>query len=461
MTGGYETNMTRRTIRLILFYATVALYLASYVFAYSSAVAKRLGMHPIASATEAHAAVSTYVFPLILSTAACVLLCLQLQVFKSVKTQLVVVWVLFLGVALWILTKPLTLSLDVYRYLWDGHLLLHGVSPYLAIPQAHVLDRYRNFRFWPLVGWKSTPDAYPPLSQLYFVAVAAVRDGALWPYRTLAFVNQCVSLVLFLVVLRYRSRPHELNRKDIFAFALFALFPPVLNELLGASHVDTFAIPWLLVAWWMWLQKRPLGVGSALALATLIKLWPIVLLPAFWRWGERKSNALLVTSLGTLLIAVYTPFMLFGHGHVFAFYHKDLYYDESLYFPFRRLVQHTRHGATLILAVMELLAWTYVSSKRGRSLSFEQKVCILGATFLLSSPMLRPWYPIPLLPFASIAGDFAVLYLAVAMQPLSSLDYRDFLEYLPVQFLPTYAVAVVQWFLRWPGYVRKRLRTQL
>lgn len=459
-TWGFKVHMMRQSIRIFLLFLTGAAYIASYGYAYSRAVALGIGMVPTTSTYQSHVAISTYILPLTLATVLCVVFCLQLPALKSVKLQLIVIGIISFCVSLWVISRPLTLSLDTYRYLWDGHLLVHGVSPYRAVPLSPVLDAYRNFRYWPLVGWKTTPDAYPPLSQIYFVAAAAIKDGALWPYRTIAFVNQCVSLVLYLIVLKKRARPHGLQRKDIFAFALFALFPPVINELIGASHVDTFAVPWLLLAWWMWLENRPLVVGIALGLATLIKLWPIVLIPAFWRWGEKKSNALMIASGGITLIAGFAPFMLLGHGHVFAFYHKDLFFDESLYFPVRRFIQHTRHGATVILAVMELLAWTYMLSKRGRALTFEQKVTILGMTFLLSSPMLRPWYPIPLIPFAALAGDFSVFYLSVSIQTLGSLTPREFFPYLPIEFIPTYAAAIFQWFVQWPRAAVRKLRTE-
>lgn len=480
--------MMMRASKLSLFFVTAVIYLATFCFAYAHAAAQGVGFHGLTRVTAAPAH-RTYLVPLGVASAAALALLLQVHVFRRLRTQLFVLGGLFLVAGVWIVTQPVALSLDLYRYLWDGHLLLHGVSPYAYVPADPHLNSLRPWRYWDLVGWKTTPDAYPPLAQVYFLISAAIRDGAIWPYRLLSLVNQCVSLVLFFLVLRRRRAQINtirgitqetaqdttrdtaivtaqetgaraaLSRVDVFCLGLFALFPPVLNQLVGAAHVDTFAVPWLLLAWLMYITDRPAWLGIALALATLVKLWPIVLVAAFWRWRVRRDNARLLVSLVLVLCLGYAVFAFgFAHSHVFAFYHRDIFYDDSLDDPFNHWVRTTKHAATAILALMELLIWVYVLFSRARQLPVERKVSILAFTFLLSSPMMRPWYPIPLIPFAATAGDVSVLWLALTVQGVDAMTFREFLRYLPVQYVPTYGIAIYQWFIAWPRRARLRRR---
>jgi hypothetical protein len=102
----------------------------------------------------------------------------------------------------------------------------------------------------------------------------------------------------------------------------------------------------------------------------------------------------------------------------------------------------------LLIAGLEVCAWLLVFTI-GRQYTIERKVCILGLTFLLASPMMRPWYTAPLVPFAIVAGDIATLWLSVAIHAEYALSYPQFYRYLPVQYVPTYLFAMYQWMIGW------------
>ena len=85
--------------------------------------------------------------------------------------SLLVIW----GVAILarLVLLPLTpeLSDDIYRYLWDGHVLLEGVNPYAYPPDHEVLATIRT-PWHGEINHPEIPTIYPPLSQLLFGLVA-------------------------------------------------------------------------------------------------------------------------------------------------------------------------------------------------------------------------------------------------------------------------------------------------
>src|SRR5258708_2519465 len=84
--------------------------------------------------------------------------------------------ILVLGGAFRLLAFPSlpTLSHDAYRYVWDAHLVAHGVSPYVHPVNDPTLAPLRDSVIWPNVNWRNAVTIYPPGAQLLFLAVHAV-----------------------------------------------------------------------------------------------------------------------------------------------------------------------------------------------------------------------------------------------------------------------------------------------
>ena len=59
-----------------------------------------------------------------------------------------------------------TLSDDLYRYVWEGRVLAHGLSPYQYAPDDPALQSLRDDAVWAHVNNLGVPSPYPPLAQL-------------------------------------------------------------------------------------------------------------------------------------------------------------------------------------------------------------------------------------------------------------------------------------------------------
>src|SRR5260370_33347635 len=88
------------------------------------------------------------------------------------------------------------------------------------------------------------------------------------------------------------------------AVVLSAWAPLVVYEGVQAAHLDVAFLPPLLMAL-LWRQEgRMAAAGLALGAAILIKLYPAVLLVAWWRRGEWRLPAVCFVAV----VAGYVPY---------------------------------------------------------------------------------------------------------------------------------------------------------
>ncbi len=72
---------------------------------------------------------------------ACYLLAAILITRSRVLPRWTLLWIITIATLVHILiyVNPMPMSTDSYRYVWDGHLLVHGVNPYRYAPDAPEL----------------------------------------------------------------------------------------------------------------------------------------------------------------------------------------------------------------------------------------------------------------------------------------------------------------------------------
>ena len=190
---------------------------------------------------------------------------------------LIVGWaIVFRLTLLW--TTPGFLSDDIYRYIWDGLVQRAGINPYRYPPEAEELAFLRDDSIYPMINRRWALTIYPPGAQLCFRLMAWICPGSLVAMKALILLADAASIALLLSLLR-RLGLHQAY------VLLYAWHPLVVVELGISGHLDGLMIPFVLLAFLCTMQGRAWMVGSALALASLVKLYPALLLPALHRKG--------------------------------------------------------------------------------------------------------------------------------------------------------------------------------
>src|SRR6266852_3901404 len=182
-----------------------------------------------------------------------------------------------------VLPTPVYLSSDLFRYLWDGRVQLAGVNPYRYAPSAPELAHLRDGEIHPRINRPAARTIYPPAAQWLFALAAALAPGSIVGWRLLLLLFDGATVAMLLLLLRRLGVPPT-------AVIIYAWSPLVVFEGVQAGHVEAAMIPLILLALLLRQTGSLVLAGVALGVAVLMKLYPAVLLPAWWRRDDRRDR---------------------------------------------------------------------------------------------------------------------------------------------------------------------------
>lgn len=374
--------------------------------------------------------------------------------------------------ALLLLTAP-TLSGDVYRYIWEGHIARQGVSPYaypvaspqldyLAIPVRAQIDH----------AWMASP--YLPAAQALFVAIV-------WLFPLHPFFFQLAMILFDLLTGLILVALLRLAKLPVYRSLIYLWNPLVIVEVAQGAHLDAWMILLLLLALWLTFTRRypkmtPWLGPSVLALATLTKGLPVLALIVLfwrWRWWQFVLYGLVIAALvvpvglrvGWGLTGPLDGTGLFGAVRIFADrwnFNSGLFHWLETDLADRGLALANRWGKRVISIVM--LASLLVIWLRARGLDRPRASLRLMAlpfmAYILLIPTVHPWYLLALLAFLPFLPPTEMetrwhwlaalpwLYLswAVALSYwtyINPLDLREFEWVRNAEWWPTLAMLAV------------------
>lgn len=354
------------------------------------------------------------------------------------------------GVLARLMLVPTTpaLSSDMYRYLWDGTVQQAGVNPYLHAPDASELAPLRDRDIWPRIDREDERTIYPGGAQLTFRVARALGIASPWSWKLLLTIADVGVLALLWRLIHARGGiPRDL--------LLYAWNPLPILAFAGSGHLDALAVVAVVAAVLQWRHGRHVLVGVLLGAAAAVKLYPLLLLPAFlrdrngrWRWSVPVTAVV-------VLAATYVPYVAAG-SRVLG-YLTSGYLTEEGYASGRRFVLATMLGLDGAVLSGALLAGVAVWSMLTRRSVVTRSVALLAAALLLTTPY--GWYATPLVALAVAspagAGDARLLwplhgiglyavYLVIyfGLRPVTPVTMRRILVLLTLAAFAMLVVAV-------------------
>ena len=329
------------------------------------------------------------------------------------------------------------LSSDVYRYVWDGRVQAAGINPYRYVPEADELSGLRDDRIYPNINredkqWRSP---YPPVAQMIFLAVARMRPMSVSAFKAAISLFDLLTVLLLMIVLARSG-------VDPARAVIFAWHPLAIFEGAHSGHIESAYIAFLALALLAWSSRKHALAGVSLALATLVKFYPALLLPAFLvvkpsrasgRDNEaagrnlvarviHKGNLAMLAAFSATIVLAYAPYWSAG-ANLFAFvrgYAEEEGFVQSgaRYFfldALREAVSIPTNvflvfGAAVLVGVG---VWRLALVKRDASDLARGALALIGTYLLLTTPRYA-WYYVWLLPFLCFAPALGWLYLASA-----------------------------------------------
>lgn len=349
-----------------------------------------------------------------------------------------------------------TLSDDAYRYLWDGHLLANGVSPYAYPVESPALD-YLTIPIRESVNhtWMASP--YFPTAQGFFWLVAVIGGSSTTALQISVSLLDLLTGGLIVALLR------RLDLNPLWG-VVYLWHPLVALEFGHSAHIDALMLA-LCVGGLLALasqSRRAFWLSPILlGLATLVKPLPVFLGPVLvWKLGWRRSAL-----WAGIALALCLPFILInglgypgpvtGTGLLGAtrIYAARWNFNAGPYHWFETLLTGevvpwgasydapgVRAARVISFSVyVGLLAYLGLKARQAHTLRVI-RLCLLawGGYFLLT-PTVHPWYitaVLALLPVSLGQHDEGKPISLVAL-PWLWLSYGlawSYLTYVPDEF---------------------------
>jgi len=335
------------------------------------------------------------------------------------------------------------LSDDVFRYVWEGRVQVHGGNPY-AWDDRPESPRWESMRdgVWRSVTHKEYTAVYPPLWEMACALVVRRHDSVT---AMKAFVVACeLALVALLArMLRRRRLPPE-------RLLILAWSPLALVEVAGSGHNEAAGA--LLLTASLAALDRGDGLGSALAaaLGAQTKFLP-ALVAASWLRRFRWWHVVAAIDLFLLLIV---PYAAAGPGLWMSLgkYGRYWLFNQTLFDPLAAIAGGHEEGVRLAGALLAALVLVLAARKAEPVVA---ALAVVAASILLA-PNVLPWYALWLLPLLVLRDAPAALLFTGTVQ-LAYLVYPDWLSgqrwqvngwMRALEYGPCVAVALWAWLRR-------------
>jgi len=386
---------------------------------------------------------------------------------RSSRTTLALVFAFAVLFRLSIVFAPPYLSDDIYRYIWDGRVQAAAINPYRYVPSAPELAHLRDEQIYPKINRRDYAHTiYPPLAESLFLVTTRISESVVWMKLTILGFELLGMWAMVQLLTSYGLAPQRL--------LVYAWHPLVIWEFAGSGHVDAIAVAFIALALLAWRKSNDVGTGLALASGALIKLFPVVLLPAFFK---RPRGTVAVLVFVGLIVVAYLPYLSVGPKAVFGFLpgyasEQGLVSGEQFYLlgVARRLFgEVVPPFAFLIFAmfVMGVIAgWTILRQTRSEE-NLKPAMLLATITTVLFAPHYS-WYFTWLVPFLCFVPSAAVFYLTIAAVLLYLTWLGDSREQMFVInsliYLPFLSIAAIESWWRTRGFnsvPQRRIKTEV
>lgn len=358
------------------------------------------------------------------------------------------------------------LSEDVYRYLWDGNLVLNGISPFAMTP-TQVLELYPNLvdqGNYQLLNSKDYYSVYPPFQQLIYATVMFCSGGffsvGIVVLRIFQLLTELGSMLLILKLLRHYKMPES-------GLILYAFCPLIIIEFIGNMHSEVIMVFPLLLSIWLLETKKTVFAAIAFGAAVLTKLLPLMLLPAMlFKMGWRRFFLFGSVVVFTTILA-FIPFadaqLISNISDSLGKYFSNFEFNASIYYIVR-WVGIMRDGYNPIwvvgpklplIAGLLILVISWVKRRDPQSLL--GTFMLIWMTYYLFSTTVNPWYVAVLIPLSVFtrsrvgivwAVTVSLSYLSYSANGVTESTWILMAEYLPVYLMIGYELGAFRWVER-------------
>lgn len=330
--------------------------------------------------------------------------CIKLIQFKKYDFKFLLVVGVLCRLAFLIATP--NLSQDFYRFIWDGELILSGISPYQFLPNNLIQQADFSIpnaqQLYDGMGWLSAEhySNYPPLAQVYFIISAFLGFKSVIG----SIITMRIVLIFADLGVLYFGRK-ILAQLNLPAYNIFWYFlnPLIIIELTGNLHFEGLMLLFLVISVYLLLKNSWWLSAIAFAGAVLTKLIPLLFLPVFFKFLGWKKAIGYYCIVGIITLGFFVPFtnstLINNYSDTIGLWFTNFEFNASIYYIVRK-IGYTITGYNIIqtigkiLPLLTLISVFAVSMFRNNNQSKQLLISMVLAftVYLLFSTTVHPWY---------------------------------------------------------------------
>jgi hypothetical protein len=377
-----------------------------------------------------------------------------------------------LGIVFQLILIPVipNLSQDFYRFLWDGRLLLQGVSPYLFTPSSSTALGVTIEQSQQLIEGMGTLNAshfsnYPPINQLFF-AVAALFAGK--SIMGSVIVLRVLIILADVGILYFGKKLLERLNLPIKNIFWYFLNPFIIIELTGNLHFEGVMLFFFVWALYLLFKGKWFWAAVLIGISVSVKLLPLLFLPLFLKYfTNNKTQKVLeifgvsikrlagfYSVIGFTVVLTFLPFLssefIQNFSSTIGLWFQNFEFNASVYYIIRWIgfqvvgwnIIETTGKILPVLVLLFVLAIAFFRKNKTPQELMTGMLFAVSIYFLLSTTV-HPWYiATPLLLSVFTKYKFPIVWSFMVMLSYSAYGENGFDEKLWLVALE-YLVAIV------------------
>ncbi len=318
-----------------------------------------------------------------------------------------------------------TLSEDIYRYIWDGYLSQEGISPYAYTPDEcinlfSIQEHPLIHSLYPHLNSASYYSVYPPAAQTFFTFGGWL--GALWGIAAAVIGLKSLFYMVELGAWIVLYKLFEIQKTDDKWFWALWLNPFLILEWNFSGHIESLTASFIIAGVFLLQMKKNYLSGLLLALAVLVKLWPLLFAPFFMKYIKTSkelykwiSAFILIGVIGSLAFLLQPEYFIHFKSSL-DLYFKTFEFNASVYYLFRAIGiwwygYNPIHliGPLCAFIMMVFCIFLYRTRIVLEIPQLMDSILLCGFVYLLFATTVHPWYLSIILPFAYLNGRISII----------------------------------------------------
>ncbi len=319
------------------------------------------------------------------------------KLYKFVPQFIILFGIVF---RLMLVHSPPSLSTDIYRYIWDGRLSIHGVNPFRWTPNDSRLAHLRDWQIWMPMEYKPYQTVYMSVSQEIFAIGSLLFHNNITGYKLMYVTFDIGNMLLLWRLLIKLDQP-------AWKVVWYAWCPLPIIEIGLSGHQDVTGVFFFLATFLVFACGRTRLASILIAASVLTKGFPLLLIPLFARKSGWTFAAYALVFLALFGIPQIMEAHEFLHGmqqylmnvEVNGSIHALIDYFLS-YYTTKHLQLANQITDLMILVVVGAMIYRPLSTLK----ELMRRSLIIVCSCLLVVPTLFPWYMVWLIPVATCVG---------------------------------------------------------